>query len=75
MTTGSISKIYIKRGASVAVKRFKMPPIKKDMKEKEYVELDEECQALYQLLSEGFSKEAKEKARGRLLAIWNGKKA
>lgn len=75
MSVANLTKIYIKRGASVAVKRFKMPPIKKDMKEKEYVELDEEGQAVYQLLSKGFSKEAKEKARGRLLAIWNGKKA
>jgi len=75
VSVANLTKIYIKRGASVAVKRFKMPPIKKDMKEKEYVELDEEGQAVYQLLSKGFSKEAKEKARGRLLAIWNGKKA
>lgn len=70
----NVIRIYVKKGASIAVKRRELPPIKTDARKKEYVELDEEGQAIYQLLSEGFNPGAKDRARIKLLDIWNGKK-
>lgn len=66
----NLTKIYIKRGARVAVKRFKMPPIKRDMKEKEYIETDSEGILLYKLLSDGFAKDVKDRSRNELISLW-----
>ncbi len=66
-----MTRIFFKKGQSVAVKRMGgKKSTQTDKAGKQYAELDEEGVLLYQLLSDGFLAAAKEKARDKIIKAW-----